>query len=69
MERQSSTGKKFGGFTTKTRGEQLERAQEARWAEKAGPVESRQQTLSEYMDWLMTLTPEQLKTAMELEND
>jgi hypothetical protein len=51
MEPQNHQGK-FGGWTTKTSKEKAERAQEAKWAEKSGPVESRQQTLEEYMDWL-----------------
>jgi hypothetical protein len=57
--------RKFGGWTTKTKKEKAQLAEEHTWAEKSSLVETRQQTLGEYLDWLMQLTPQQYEEHMK----
>jgi hypothetical protein len=61
MKPRDHQGKKFGGWTGKTHQELLDRKQELSWERKSGPVESRLMSVSEYMDWLMTLNEKQLQ--------
>ena len=63
---------RYGTFTTRTRKEQAERQQEENDKTRNGPVVTYLKpdiTITQYMNWLMTLTEQQLHDHLYQEED